>query len=132
MENVLYILYASLITTVVWFIAGGILYMNPVIAKIYKKYKSHPSMKVWSSQPKYMAGVFFVAGFVPVLLIAIAYSFISPISVIAFGLIISGVRIIPRFCDAWSQTSYPNTILIIELVNGVILSFVIVYMLSIV
>ncbi len=132
MEHGLYIFYASFITTVVWSVAGGILYMNPVVAKIYKKHKSHPSFKIWSSQTKYLAGAFIVAGFIPILLIAIAYSFISPISIIAFGLILSGVRIIPRFCDAWSQTSYPNPILAIELVNGCILSFVIAYMLSIV
>ena len=105
--------------------------MNPFIAKIYKKYDKHPSMKRWNSQQQYLIGMFFIAGFIPILLTAIVYEYIAPISIISFWLLLSGVRIIPRLCDMWIQTSYPNRILFIELTNGVILSFVISYMLSI-
>jgi hypothetical protein len=131
MEGTFQIIYVSVITTIVWFIIGGILYMNPIISKIYKKYNKHPSMKHFSSQRKYLIGVFLIAGFIPIFLSYIAYSFISPINVFAFGMILSGVRIIPRLCDMWMQTSYPNKILTIELINGIILSFVIAFMFSI-
>jgi len=131
MENIIHTLYTSLATTIVWFLAGAVLYMNPVVANVYKRYKDHPSMKKWPTQAKYLAGTFLVAGFIPILLINIMFVYIAPISFFAFGLILFGVRIIPRFCDAWMQTSYPNTILLIELINGFILSFVIAFMLSV-
>jgi len=129
--DVLQIVYATIITSIVWFIVGGILYMNPFIAKIYKKYHKHPSMKHFSSQKNYLIGVFSVAGLIPILLSYIAFQFLQPISWILFGSILFLVRIIPRFCDMWMQTSYPNKILFIELINGLILSFVISFMFSI-
>jgi len=126
--NIFQLIYTSIITTAVWFILGGILYMNPFIAKIYKKYHKHPSMKHFSNQKNYLTGVFFVAGFIPIILILFAYQFIVPINWIIFGFILFMFRIIPRFCDMWMQTSYPNTLLIIELINGLILSFIIAFM----
>ena len=130
-ENILHIIYITIITTIVWFIVGGAVYMNPLTAKIYKKYEKHPSMKKWKTKTKYLTGVFFVAGLIPILLIAIAYQYLTPINWLLFGLILFGIRIIPRFCDMWMQTAYPNKILLIEIVNGLILSFVIAFMFSI-
>ncbi|MBU2028536.1 hypothetical protein KJ761_01435 [Patescibacteria group bacterium] len=127
MENILHILYTAVITTIVWFLVGGVLYMNPLVAKIYQQYADHPSMKKWPTHGQYFTGVFFVSGFIPILLITMAYAYIGPLNFIILGLILSGVRIIPRLCDMWMQTSYPNRLLQIELVNGVILSFVIAY-----
>jgi hypothetical protein len=109
---------------------GGALYMNPFTAKIYKKYQSHPSMKIWTNQKKYLTGVFLVAGFIPNLFIITTYQFLAPISVMNLSLILFGVRIIPRMCDMWMQTSYPNKILLVELINGAILSFVISFMIT--
>jgi hypothetical protein len=129
--EMLQILWVTLITSIVWFIVGGIVYMNPWVAKIYAKYRKHPSMKHFKTQGQYLVGVFLVAGFLPIFLIAIAYQFIRPIDWILLGFILVAVRIFPRLCDMWMQTSYPNKLLQIELINGVILSFVIAYMFSI-
>ncbi len=125
------ILTTSLIISVAWFVAGGVLYMNPFVAKIYDKNKSHPSMKNWSTQGKFLIGTFFVAGFIPILLTTIAYQYIKPLDFVILALILIGVRIIPRACDAWMQTSYPNVILLIELINGAILSVLIAYFLTV-
>lgn len=43
---------------------------------------------------------------------------------LGFGLLLAGLRMLPRFFDMYMQTSYPNVLLVIELVNGTILSFV--------
>lgn len=127
----MHIIYISIVTTIVWFIAGGIVYMNPFVAKIYKELHNHPSMKHFSSQGKYLANVFLVAGLIPIIFCAIIYINIGPISFLKFGVLLSFVRIIPRLCDMWIQTSYPNKLLVIELTNGCILSFVIAYMFSV-
>lgn len=131
-DQIFYIFYTATLTTIVWFVAGGILYMNPHVAKIYKKYQKHPSMKKWSSRKQYFTGIFFVAGFIPILLIAFVYDYIPYISAVEFGFLLVGVRVIPRLCDMWMQTSYPNKILGVEFVNGTILSFIIAFMLSII
>jgi hypothetical protein len=123
--EVLQILWVVLITSIVWFIVGGIVYMNPWVAKIYAKYRKHPSMKHFKTQGRYLVGVFLVAGLLPIFLIAVAYYYIAPINWILLGFILVAVRIIPRLCDMWMQTSYPNKLLQIELINGIILSFVI-------
>jgi hypothetical protein len=130
MENIGQIFYTATLATVVWFLAGGILYLNPPVAEIYKKYADHPSMKKWPTRGQYFTRVFFIAGFAPILFITAAYAHIGHLNFVAFGLILSGVRIIPRLCDMWTQTAYPNKILLIELINGIILSFVIAYMLA--
>lgn len=127
MEN---IVYKTILATVAWFLVGGIIYMNPFVSRIYKKYEKHPSMKEFSSRKRYLSGVFFVAGLVPVFFITISYEYIKPISFVNLALIISAIRIIPRMCDMWMQTSYPNKLLAIELVNGIILSFVISYIIT--
>lgn len=120
----------AFLVTVVWFVVGGFLYMNPFTAKIYKKFQRHRSMKRWKTQPRYLIGVFLVAGFMPNLLITITHSFIPGLGVLGFGLLLVGVRIVPRLCDMWMQTSYPDKILAIELMNGIVLSFVTAFMLE--
>lgn len=129
--NVLHFSYTTILTSIVWFIIGSALYMNPFIAKIYKKFHIHPSMKHFSSQKNYFLGIFFIAGLIFILLTNIAYVFLVPISRGLFGCILFIVRIIPILCYMWIQTSYPNVILFIELINGLLLSFVITFMFSI-
>ena len=53
MENILSTLWSGFVASVVWFVAGGILYTNPYVAKIYKSYAGHPGLKKWNSQKKY-------------------------------------------------------------------------------
>lgn len=128
--DIFQIILAAVVTTVVWFIAGAVVYMNPPVAKVFKKYQKHPSMKSWETQGKYLLNTFFIAGLAPNLLIAIVYTWVAPISNITFAMLLFGVRIFPRACDMYMQTSYPNSLLLIELVNGLILGFVTAYMLS--
>jgi len=128
--SILTIIIAALITTIVWFVAGAVVYMNPPVAKVFKKYQKHPSMKSWGTQGKYLWNTFLIAGLIPNILIAIVFIILAPISWVTFALILFAVRIVPRGCDMYMQTSYPNKLLVIEMVNGLILSFVTAYMLS--
>lgn len=123
MENVLHALFAGCILSIAWFIAGGILYMNPLVAKVYKKFEDHPAMKKWDNQKKYLAYMYFIGALIPSVIFSFIYESISPISVLHFGLILVGIRIIPRFFDMWIQSSYPNKLLFIEIINGIVLSF---------
>ena len=131
-------IYQTLITgtaaSIAWFIIGGVCYMNPFIDKIYKKHKDHPSMKKWKSQSKYMINMFIVGGLIPALFLAFIYAqYFSTFltnetvlkNIVTFTIIVSLIRIVPRFFDMWIQTSYPNKLLKIELVNGIIGTFVI-------
>jgi hypothetical protein len=125
------ILLAAIVASIAWFIIGGILYMNPVIGKIYKGYASHKSMKKWESQKKYMINMYLVGSLIPSILFALVYSFLSPLftdglimNAFYFWIILVAIKLIPRFFDMWIQTSYPNKLLYIELINGSIGSFV--------
>jgi len=109
--------------SIAWFIAGGILYMNPPVANIYRKYEDHPGMKKWDNPIKYLVTMYLLGVLIPCMIFSFVFYFLSPIGILPFGLILVGVRIIPRLIDMWIQTSYPNKILAIELINGTILSF---------
>lgn len=122
--NILHILFSGFIVSIAWFIGGSILYTNPTIGKIYKKLENDPGMKKWESKARYIITMYFVGALIPSLIMATVYELISPISILHFGLILFGIRIIPRFFDMWIQSSYPNKLLYIEIVNGTILSFV--------
>ena len=124
MVNILQILLSGFIVSIAWFIIGSILYTNPTITKIYKSFEKHPGMKKWESKIKYIITMYFTGALIPSLIMAFVYEFISPVSILHFGLILFGLRIIPRFFDMWIQSSYPNKLLYIEIVNGTILSFV--------
>ena len=129
--DLIHILYLTILTTAVWFAVGGILYMNPLVAKVYRGFQNHPSVKTWKLQSRYLLGVFCIAGLIPIFFIAVVFEFIQPVNWILFGFLLCGVRIIPRCCDMWMETSYPNRLLLIELINGVILSVVIALMFSV-
>jgi len=123
MENAVHTLLVGFIVSIAWFIAGGILYTNPLVAKIYRKLEDDPGMKKWDSQKKYLMYMYLIGALIPCVIFSFVYEFISPIGILQFGLILVGVRIIPRFIDMWMQSSYPNKVLRIEFINGTILSF---------
>ena len=121
----------GIVASIAWFVAGGALYMNPVAAKIYKDAEASPALKKWPSVPKYVGFQF--AGIVAqCLLWAFVFAFVKAslpgalmMKTLAFGLILTAVKIFPRFYDMWIQTTYPNILLGVEFVNGAIGSFII-------
>jgi len=119
------------VASIVWFIVGGALYMNPFVAKIYKGAENSPALKKWPSVPKYI-GLQYVGILAQCLLFAFVFALVKPVlpdgvlmKSLIFGLILIAVKIFPRFFDMWIQSTYPNRLLAVEFVNGTIGSFVI-------
>lgn len=114
-----------------WFIVGGALYMNPVVAKIYKDAEKSPALKKWPSVTRYI-GLQYAGILAQCLLWALVFALVEPVlpdavlmKGLVFGLILIAVKIFPRFYDMWIQSTYPNELLAIEFVNGTVGSFVI-------
>jgi hypothetical protein len=130
--NIWQIIWPTLIASVVWFILGGLLYMNPIVRGIYDQFDSSPAMKRWPSIPQYLGVMFLGACLVQCFLAALAFVLVKPAlpdsilgTVAVFGFILIGIKIFTRFFDMWIQTTYPNKLLAIEFVNGSIGSLVI-------
>lgn len=124
----------GVVATIVWFIIGAVVYMNPFVAKIYKKYEETPSVKNRKDVKTFILNTFVFSILIQCLLFAFVYLFIQPIlpgtlilNTVYFGIILVAVKIIPRFFDMWVQSSYPPTLLTIEIINGAIGSFVIAF-----
>ncbi len=122
----------GIVASIVWFIVGGVLYMNPFIARIYKEAESSPAVKKWPSLPKYIGLMFTGGNLAQCLLWAFVFALVEsalPADTLlrgtVFGIILIAVKIFPRFFDMWIQTTYPNKLLAIEFVNGTIGSFII-------
>ncbi len=120
------------VASIVWFIIGGALYMNPPVAKIYKDAENSPGLKKWPSVPKYLGLQFTGGALAQCLLWAFVFAVVKPalpestlLRGILFGLILIAVKIYPRFFDMWIQSTYPGKLLAVEFVNGAIGSFVI-------
>lgn len=125
------ILLAGFTASIVWFIVGGAVYMNPFVAQVYKEYETSPGLKIRGNTTSYLMTMFLLI-LVQCLLFAAVYAYIRPVftgAVLAngliYGLILTALKIIPRGLDMWIQTTYPNKLLGVEAINGVIGSFVI-------
>ena len=122
----------GVVASIVWFIVGGALYMNPFVAKIFKDAENSPALKKWPNVPKYLGLQFIGGALAQCLLWAFVFALVKPalpegtwLKGVAFGLIVVAVKIYPRFFDMWIQSTYPNRLLAVELVNGTIGSFII-------
>jgi hypothetical protein len=65
--------------------------------------------------------------------VAVAFFWLRPLigapgiaGALMLGAVIAAIRVYPRFWNMWIQTSYPNRLLKVELVNGAIGTFAIV------
>lgn len=119
------------LASIVWFIVGGIFYMNPLVAKLHKKFEKSPAIKQWSNTKLFLIYMYLLI-LVECLLFAFVYSFIKPIfpgTVIAngliFGLILIVVNSIPNISGRWLLSTYPNKLLLVDLISGIVGSFII-------
>jgi hypothetical protein len=129
--NILQTILGGFLASIVWFIVGGGLYMNPFVTKIYKNAEGSPALKKWPSVPKYI-GLQYVGILAQCLLWAFVFALVKIalpeeflMKGIIFGFILVAVKIFPRFYDMWIQSTYPNKLLAVEFINGTIGSFVI-------
>lgn len=137
--NLLQTILGGYLASIVWFIIGGLLYMNPIVAKIYKKLENSPGLKKWKDTKKYLINMYIFGILIQCLLFAFVYSFVKPIlpgtlvlNTIFFGSILVAIKIFPRLFDMWVQSNYPNKLLEVEFVNGIVGSFVIALVLTLI
>jgi len=122
--TILQTILGGFIASIVCFIVGGVLYMNPFVAKIYQNSENSPLLKIWSSVPKYLE-IQYVITLAQCLLWAFVFAVVKSAlpeefltKVLVFGLILVAVKIFPRLFDKWIQFTYPNKFLVVEFVNG--------------
>jgi len=120
------IILGALAASVGWFFAGSILYMNPIIRKLYKKAEGSPGVKIWKSTPKYLF-IMYLGLLAQCLLFVFVFLIVRPqlpadpvFEGIAFGFVLLFVKNFPKFFDTWIQTTYPKKLLAVELINGTI------------
>ena len=138
MVDIISILIAGFASSIVWFFIGAIVYMNPFVTNIYKKYENNPSVKNRKNVKTFLLNTFFLSILFQCLIFAVIYAYILPIlpgtlllNTLYFGLILILVKIIPRFFDMYVQSQYPMALLIIEIINGSIGSIVIAFVIAI-
>ena len=129
----------GVVATIVWFIVGALVYMNPFVAKIYKNYEDDPSVKDRKDVKTFIIKTFVFSVLIQCFLFAFVYLYIQPIlpetlllNTIYFGIILVAVKIIPRLFDMYVQSKYPMPLLIIEVINGSIGSFVIAFVFALI
>ena len=124
-------LLAGFAASIAWFIIGGALYSNPIVARMYKNAETSPALKKWPSIPKYI-GLQYVGILAQCLLWSFVFMLVKTsfpetflMKSIIFGLILIATKIFPRLFDMWIQSTYPCNLLIIEFINGAIGCFII-------
>ncbi|MFC1741876.1 hypothetical protein ACFL3V_05045 [Nanoarchaeota archaeon] len=130
-------LLAGLVASIVWFIVGGALYMNPAAVKIHKKEAKSPAMSKMKHGRKWMVMMYLFGCFVPSLIFAAIYVVMKPVlpgtvalNTMYFGMMIVGMKLIPRLADMALLTSYPQKLLALDFTNGTISAFVVALVLS--
>ena len=127
------ILVWGLVVGIIHFVVVGILYMNPVVARLYNKAQEAPALRTWQNQKEYLIKMF--AGTqIEVFLFTGAYLYLRHLfaqpasfrTALIIACILSAIRVYPRFWNMLIQTTYPVNLLIVEFINGTIGMFVIV------
>lgn len=137
MSFILQTLLWGIIIGIIHYIIMDVLYMNPWVIKFYQRAeKEHPSVKVRKTNSSYLTKQF-LGTQIEIWIITASYIFLkdylpfSPLERgLILGLIFSGIRIYERFWNMLIQTTYPKKLLIIEFINGIIGTFIIVIGLS--
>lgn len=124
----------GLLIGIIHFIIVGILYQNPFVASLYKEAedKKSPGYRIWKNKKRYLLSMF-LGTQAEVFILTFGYLFLKdylPFSPFPSAIIISAlftaVRVYPRFWNMWIQSTYPNKLLVVEIVNGTISTFTIV------
>ncbi|MEZ4744347.1 MAG: hypothetical protein R3B45_18165 [Bdellovibrionota bacterium] len=122
---------------VIHFFVVGLLYGNPLVDKLYQEaQKNSPGVKRWDSKPKYLITQF-LGTQIEVFILSFGYIWLKTLIpleqtnlTILLAALFAGIRVYPRFWNMWIQSTYPNQLLAIEFVNGIISTFTIIIGLS--
>jgi small-conductance mechanosensitive channel len=135
--EIINIIIAGLVASFAWFIAGGILYMNPFSKRIYKSEEKNQGVRKWKNSNDMLISMYILETLIQSLIFAGTYYALKPalsgglwINTLYFGLLIVAVKIIPRLIDMALMTTYPGKLLKLDLFNGTICSFIVAFVLS--
>jgi len=107
-------------------------YGNPIVDRISAKAEAEsPAVKKWPSKPKYFVTQF-LGTQVEVYILTIAFVWLRPLvdnpgygGALLLGSLCAALRVYPRFWNMWVQSTYPNRLLAVEVVNGTLGTLVI-------
>lgn len=122
--------------TIVWmgaaaglvhFFIIGLLYGNPLIAKIYHEAQvSELGVKRWPDKKKYLITQT-LGTQVEIYILTVGFMWLRPLigieglsGAMALGLLFAAIRVYPRFWNMWIQSIYPSRLLRIEFINGTV------------
>jgi hypothetical protein len=127
-------------TILLWGAAAGLVhfafialaYGNPLVDRLSAAAEANsPAVKQWASKPRYFATQL-LGTQVEVYLITLAFVWLRPLvdlrgyeGALLLGGLLAAIRVYPRFWNMWIQTTYPNRLLAIEVVNGTLGTLVI-------
>jgi hypothetical protein len=108
------------------FVVIALLYGNPIVDAYSREANKHASVKQWPTQADYFIRQFFGTQ-VEIYILTFAFFWIRPMTAatgyagaLEVGLLLSALRVYPRFWNMWIQTSFPNRLLLVEVINGTI------------
>lgn len=112
------------------FIAAA--YGNPIVDRISAQAEaSSPAVKQWPSKPRYFVTQF-LGTQVEVYIMTLGFVWLRPLvgppgyaGALLLGSLFAAIRVYPRFWNMWVQTTYPNRLLAVEVVNGTLGTLVI-------
>ena len=129
--NLLQAICGGFLASIVWFIIGGVFYMNPLISKIHKKFANSPAVKQWNNTKLFLVYMYLLI-LLECLLFALVYSFIKPIfpggvviNGLILGLVLIAVNLIPSISGRWLLSTYPNKLLFVDFIGGILGNFII-------
>jgi hypothetical protein len=129
MDKVVRILITWVAGFIVWAVLGGLLYMNPLIADYFARFVGSPGLQLWRDDTvKYLIYIH-IGGLVQVLMYAVVFAVVKDalpmkklLRGLTFAIIMIVMMVLPRFFIMWIQTTYPEPLLVIDLINGIIMS----------
>ncbi len=130
---ILSILLWGAVIGIIHFVIVGILYQNPIVAKMYKEASGKPGVKVWKNQKEYLLKMF-LGTQIEIYILTSSYLYLrilfnEPagwISAVILAAVFAAIRVYPRFWNMWIQSTYPGKLLAVEFINGILSTFVIV------
>ena len=109
---------------VVHFVVIAFLYANPITDRLSRGLEQGAAVKQWPSKPKYFLTQF-LGTQIEVYILTIGFLWLRPLidlpgleGAFALGGLLAATRVYPRFWNMWIQTTYPERLLVIEVING--------------
>lgn len=120
----------AIAVSIIGFLASVFLYGNPWASQLYRKSTKIGIIKTWKNHSRFLFMSFCII-LTQVLLFSWIFSIITihpgtewVSAGLYYSLFICLMRIIPRFMDMFMMVNYPLKLLILELINGCLISII--------